>query len=198
MSPRTMTGGRTSRTLHEPTPPLDDGVVRLRVWDDADVDQLTAACQDAVLQRFIPIPQPYGREDAERYVARTRRQWATGEKAAFAIVDPEDPAVLLGGTSIALCGPTGTAAYWVATAVRGLGIASRVLALVSDWAFDDLGLGIVLLEIDPANEASKAVARSAGYHECGAIALGSGTRPDTVEHLLFARLAADPHAPTRV
>ena len=76
-----MTDGRTSRTLHEPTPPLDDGVVRLRVWDDADIDQVTAACQDAVLQRFIPIPHPYGRGDAERYVARTRRQWATGEKA---------------------------------------------------------------------------------------------------------------------
>jgi len=175
-------------------PDLDDGVIALRAWHDEDVDQLTAAAQDTVLQRFIPIPHPYGRDDAERYIARTRRQWASGEKAAFAVVDAEDPTVLLGGVSLALCGSTGTAAYWIAPAVRGLGIAERALTVLSDWAFDVLDLGVVLLEIDRANAISQAVARSVGYHECGSVALGTGTRTDTVEHLLYARLAADPHA----
>ena len=182
-----------ARRLAVPGVALDDGVVRLRVFDEADVEQITVACQDETLQRFIPIPYPYEPIDAERYVARTKRQWASGEKAAFAVVGPEDPTVLLGAVNLAVPGSTGTAAYWVVSSVRGLGVASRALRLLSNWAFDVLGLGVILLEIDPANEASKAVARSVGYHECGKLALGTGTRADTVTHLLYARLAADPH-----
>lgn len=179
--------------LAVPAVPLDDGVVRLRAWVETDIDQITVACQDERIQRFIPIPKPYVRDDARQYVARTRQEWASGEKAAFAIVDATDPAVVLGAINIALGGFTGTSAYWVAPAARGYGMARRALLLLTDWAFATVGLGIILLEIDPANEASLAVARSAGYHQCGTVALGTGTRPDAVTHLLFDRLAADPH-----
>jgi len=40
----------------------------LRAPSPSDVEAITAACQDPEIQRRIPIPVPYTRSDAERYV----------------------------------------------------------------------------------------------------------------------------------
>jgi RimJ/RimL family protein N-acetyltransferase len=172
-----------------PDPPLGDGVVVLRPFVEADVDQITAACQDEGIQQFIPIPRPYRRADAEHYVARTRRQWAEGWKAAFAIVAADDPATVLGAINLAVVGSVGNSAYWIAPDARGRHLASRALQLVTDWAFGSLGLGVVLLEIDEHNEASRRVAAHAGFRPAGRMAVAVG--PDTREHLLYSRLAVD-------
>lgn len=177
------------RRLPIPEPPLTDGVVALRPVDEADVDAIVTACQDPEIQRFIPVPRPYRREHAEAYVARAHRQWASGDKAAFAIVDPEDPAVLLGVISCNVDGPSGNCGYWVAPGARGWGIAGRALALVTRWAFDDLGLAVLLLEIHPDNAPSLALAHAAGYHEAGR--LGLDQEPAHAGHLVYARLVTD-------
>ncbi|MEJ5253723.1 MAG: GNAT family N-acetyltransferase [Acidimicrobiales bacterium] len=180
-----MTGG----ALQPPDPPLTDGVIVLRPFSDADVEQIRSACQDPQIQRFIPIPRPYERAHAEAYVRRTRQQWAEGTKAAFAIVDAADPAVLLGAINVAINGAVGNSGYWVTPEGRGRGIASRALRLLTNWAFSTLGLGVILLEIRPENAASIAVARRAGYHHAGEIDVNLQTGE---EHgLIFARLATD-------
>jgi RimJ/RimL family protein N-acetyltransferase len=176
-------------SLLPPDPPLDDEVVRLRPWTDDDVDQLVAACQDTEIQRFIPIPRPYGRDEAEAYVARTRRQWQDGSTAAFAIVDPDDPARVLGAINVAVSGPVGNSGYWVTPEARGRGVARRALRLVTAWAFEQFGLGVVLLEIRPQNAPSIAVAVSAGFHESGAIDVNTVTGEQ--HGLIFSRLASD-------
>lgn len=58
-----------------------------------------------------------------------------------------------------------TVAYQVFGSRRGRGIAARALELVADWAFRDLGLRRLLLEIDPANTASIRVAEKCGFTE---------------------------------
>jgi RimJ/RimL family protein N-acetyltransferase len=179
--------------LKAPDPPLRDDVVVLRPWREGDVDQVLAACQDPRTQQYIPIPRPYGRADAEGYIARTHRQWSTGEKAAFAVADADDDAIVLGAISLAVTRTAGNAAYWVAPGVRGLGLARRALRLVTHWAIHDLGLGVVLLEIHHTNEASIRVATSAGYHPVGQLEVPAdpvhhlGART----HLLYAHLASD-------
>ena len=45
--------------LPEPDPPLSDGVVTLRTFGPDDADQIFAACQDPIIQRYIPVPRPY-------------------------------------------------------------------------------------------------------------------------------------------
>lgn len=49
-------------------PDLADEVVRLRPPALADVDAITAECQDPEIPRFTRIMSPYGREDAVRFV----------------------------------------------------------------------------------------------------------------------------------
>lgn len=178
------------RELVPPDPPLTDGVVLLRPWEDADVDALVAACQDAEIRRFIPVPTPYGVEQAMQYVERTRRQWTDGSKAAFAIVEPDDPTQLLGAINVALFAAIGNSGYWVAPEARGRGVAGRSLRLLSAWVLHELDVGVMLLEIRPENERSRAVATAAGFHESGH--LDVNMMPGKEGALLFTRLAADP------
>jgi RimJ/RimL family protein N-acetyltransferase len=168
---------------------LTDGVVALRPVDERDVDAIWAACADERVQRYIPLPLPYTRDEAEAYVARSVAHWATGRKAPFTITPPGDPDHLLGVISITFAGSTGNAGYWVAPDARGQGVARRALDLLVDWVFAEREVGIVLLEIHEANEASKEVARSAGFHQVGKVEVGSG--PTRREALLWVRMVTD-------
>jgi RimJ/RimL family protein N-acetyltransferase len=58
---------------------------------------------------------------------------------------------------------TATIAYSVFPARRGQGVAPLAVRLAADWAFSDLGLSELLLEIAPGNIASIAVARKCGF-----------------------------------
>lgn len=178
--------------LVPPNPPLRDEVVLLRPWVPADAGQIHAACQDPRTQQYIPIPRPYALDDAVTYIERTRRQWASGEKAAFAMADVNDPTIVLGAVSLAVVERIGNAAYWVVPEVRGLGLATRSLRLVTHWAMSTLGLGVVLLEIHHSNGASIHVAEASGFHLVGQLEVPEprGGR----SHLLYAHLAADPEA----
>ncbi len=175
--------------LHLPDPPLGDGVIALRPWTAADIDQVVEACADPATRRFIPIPDPYTRADAQTYVARTQRQWADGSKAAFAIVDADDAGRLLGAINVAVYESVGNSGYWVAPWARGRGVATRALRLVTQWAEHTLGLGVILLEIRPENLASMAVARAAGYHDAGQVDVNTATGKSGGR--IFTRLISD-------
>jgi len=175
--------------LQPPDPPLTDAVVLLRPISPFDVDAIFAACQDERLQRFIPVPVPYARRDAEDFVHRTRRQWATGEKAAFAITTPAEPDDLVGAISLSVAGGTGNCGYWIAPGQRGRGTARRALALVTEWAFETLGLAVILLEINEQNPASRELATAVGYHQAGRIDVNTETGERG--NLIYSRLVAD-------
>ena len=178
-----------SAALVPPEPPLADAVIRLRPVDRTDIDQITAACQDERIQRFIPVPRPYASSDADAYVARAERQWASGEKAAFTITEVDDPTVVLGVISLSIVDATGNCGYWIAPDQRGRGLARRALGLVTDWAFSTLQLAVVLLEINEHNTSSIEVARAVGYHQAGRIDVNTVTGKRG--GLIFSRLVSD-------
>lgn len=174
---------------------LTDGVVLLRRIDHRDVDQITAACQDERLQRYIPVPRPYRREHAEQYVTASHTHVEAGRKEVLSIIDPADDR-LLGVISITLAGRCGNAAYWVVPAARGRGVGRRALGLLADWAFSNLDLAVILLEIHETNQASAAVADAAGFHRSGAVEVPGMPEPDGSPGpprtaLLYSRLASD-------
>lgn len=181
-----------------PTLLLTDGVVTLRVISEADVDQITEACQDERLQRYIPVPRPYLRTHAEEYVATAQRLTVAGRKQVMAVVEPSDPARLLGVISLTIAGRCGNAAYWICPDARGRGAARRALTLLAGWAFGSpLDLAVILLEIHDTNSASATVATAAGFHRSGSVEVPAhglaedgpgGTR--TAD--LYSRLASDP------
>ncbi len=177
------------KPLAPPDPPLSDGVVALRPWRDGDVSGIFEACQDPDLQRFIPVPRPYGYEDAVAYVERTRREWADGTKAAYAVVRADGPDHLLGSVNVAIAGGVGNAGYWVVPSARRQGIATRALRLLTDWAFRDAEIGVMLLEIRPENLGSIGAAEAVGYHEAGTLAVHFERGKEGA--LLYSRLVSD-------
>jgi RimJ/RimL family protein N-acetyltransferase len=175
--------------LAPPDPPLTDGVVVLRPFEDGDIDAVFEACQDPLVQQFIPIPRPYRREDAQEYVHRTKRDWVDNTKAAFAIVAADARDELLGAINVAVVGSAGNSGYWVTPEARGRGVATRALRLLTDWAFGSVGLGVIILEIRPENVGSMQVAARAGYHRAGRIDVNH--RTGDKGGLIFSRLASD-------
>jgi RimJ/RimL family protein N-acetyltransferase len=151
----------------EPRASLSDGIVTLRSWRSSDAPAVFAACQDPLIARFVPIPQPYELGDAQAFVERRPADLFDGDEAGFAIVDATTDELL---GAIALHGPFGHRAmfgYWLAPAARGRGVATRALRLIVDWTLATTE--VIRLEVytDVANDASGRVAERAGFEREG-------------------------------
>jgi RimJ/RimL family protein N-acetyltransferase len=141
---------------------LSDGVVTLRAWRTADAPAVFAACQDPLIARFIPIPQPYTETDALGFVTFHADGTAEHERS-FAIVDASNDGLL---GSISRHGPFGhraTFGYWLAPEARGRGIATRALRLITDWTIATTDLIRLDLYTDLENDRSGAVAQRVGF-----------------------------------
>ena len=142
---------------------LTDGVVTLRAWEPDDAPAVFAACQDPLIARFIPVPQPYTEEVARQFVVRRRADWDGDDERSFAITDAETAEVL---GAIARHGPWGHLArfgYWLAPWARGRGAATRSLRLITGWTLETTEVIRLDLFTHPDNDASGRVAERAGY-----------------------------------
>jgi RimJ/RimL family protein N-acetyltransferase len=156
--------GRVQLTI----PKLNDGVIALRPPAAEDVDAITAACQDPEIPRWTRVPSPYTREHAVEFVERSARMWTEGTDAPFVIVDAET-GELLGAIGVHRFGAEDDGpevGYWLERDVRGRGVATRALRLVTDWARHELRVG-VMLQADVRNAASRRVAEKAGFRYVG-------------------------------
>jgi RimJ/RimL family protein N-acetyltransferase len=142
---------------------LSDGLVTLRAWRPGDASAVFAACQDRLIERFIPIPQPYTMDTARGFVARRRADWDSGDERSFAITDATTGEVLGAIARHQRAGHRAEIGYWLAPGMRGRGIATRALRLISDWSMDVTGLLRLELFTHPENRASQAVAERAGF-----------------------------------
>ena len=176
---------------------LTDGVVLLRQWRPDDADAVFAACQDPLIGRFVPIPQPYTRADAAGFIAHVAAEMVAGGGAHFAITDGHTGRLL---GAISRHGPAGNRAmfgYWLAPDARGRGVATRALRLITDWTLATTETVRLELYTDVENDASGAVAQRAGFVREGiryAWDVGRDGRP--VDSMFYVRvrdrdLAAD-------
>ena len=144
---------------------MTDGSVTLRPWREEDADAITAACQDAEIQHWIPmIPRPYRREDALAFV-----------RGEIEGVGEHQYAIEVDGAVVGSIGMqvnrsrTGHIGYWCAPEARGRGVVTRALALLTRYAFEELGLQRAELITDPDNAASQRVAEKVGYRREGVL-----------------------------
>jgi RimJ/RimL family protein N-acetyltransferase len=165
--------------------------VCLRPWRPDDVPAVSAACQDPDIQRWTQVPVPYLREHAEGFVTEiATATWAEG--GALFAVEPRDGGPLI--ASIGLfppCDGYAEAGYWTVATQRGQGYTAEALRVLTDWAFDHVGLRRVELHIDPGNAGSLAVARSAGFRVEGTVRQRFLHRGEPSDVVLHARIATD-------
>ncbi|HWG99396.1 MAG TPA: GNAT family protein [Pilimelia sp.] len=178
---------------------VDGNGVRLRPFQEADLDELVAGCTDPVTQRFVPtLPRPYTHADARRWVAEGAAAAWAGGGAAYAIADPDSDR-LLGGASVGRVVPERAQAevgFWVVPRARRRGVATAATRTLATWAFAR-GFGRLELLTEPENTASQRVALAAGFQREG-VRRGAVVHPDGQRYDLIAwvRLAGDPPGPS--
>ena len=122
-------------------------------------------CNDPEVVRWIPaIPRPYTREDAIAFIRGEVRP----EHTALAI---QLDGRVVGGIGMGLNSHKyrATVGYWMDAEMRGEGICTRALRLLSRHALDELSVQRVDLVTDPDNRASQRVAEKVGFRREGVL-----------------------------
>jgi RimJ/RimL family protein N-acetyltransferase len=153
---------------------------------EADIDAITGYCQDPVFERFLTLPWPYERKDAEFFVNEyVPHGWETGTEVTWALRRDE---VLLGVVGVRAS--RSMVGFWLGAPHRGRGYMPLAVSAVADWVFASGWLHDIRWEAVVGNTASLAVARKAGFRYTGiepANVVGrDGSRPDSWQAVLHA------------
>src|SRR5512143_2034886 len=79
----------------------------------------------------------------------------------------------------------GSVGYWLLPTARGRGLATRAVRLVSRWAFDELGITVLRLYAEPANEPSLRVAERCGFRRIGIVSRDGQIHDRPVDYIQF-------------
>jgi [ribosomal protein S5]-alanine N-acetyltransferase len=157
------------RPIEFPVEGLTDGVVRLRLGSDADVEAITALVQDPEINRWTTIPAGQKAAQTREWLHRGMAGMATGTDLSLVIADAgtDRPLGTIGlhelnrATNRVVCG------YVLAAAERRKGYGARALRLLCRFAFDELRVERIEAAIEPENAASRATAEKVGFREEG-------------------------------
>jgi RimJ/RimL family protein N-acetyltransferase len=178
-------GVGTMAEIRFPSPPLGDDVVLLRQWRETDVPAMLDAFSDPLFESFSDWA-PRTEADAHVRLVEYERARKRGEQVEFALAEPREHAVVLGGAAlngVDLSQRRAAVGYWLAPSARGRGVATHAVRLIARWAFDELGLERLELNCGPDNRASQRVADRCGFTREGTLRSHmpfKGGRRDTV------------------
>lgn len=171
--------------MHEP---MHHPSALLRPWSATDADALLAAQRenDDLATQFGPLADHAA---AARFIEKTLRMDDTVQH--WAVVVDGVAVGNVGLSAIEHRHDTAWVSYWLATVVRGRGLASRAVAAVAQRAFDD---GSFRLELGHRvnNPASCRVAVAAGFAPEGVERLKLRYGQERFDVETHARLAVDP------
>lgn len=130
----------------------------------SDINAVFVACQDAELQRFVPVPVPYRREHAEGFaLGMVPAWWREDVEYVFGIRDDAD-APLMG--VVAWQRAAGYVGYWLAADHRGRGVMTEALGAVIEWVFTH-DVDELRWEASAGNTGSAIVAQRVGFRWTG-------------------------------
>ena len=173
---------------------LADGVVTLRPLRAADAaDTYRLRSLPDVVATSVPPLAPE-RAAIERLCANAESAWLAGERADFAIRDPETGA-FAGEIGLYYWEPNTQQAmvgYSLLPQWRGRGLATRAVRLVAAWAFERVGIVRAIAGTAPDNVGSQRVLERAGFvregYQRSRLPGPDGTR---IDDLLYALVAAE-------
>lgn len=171
---------------------LSGGGLLLRLPRGGDVDEVTRACQDPELQRWIPVPVPYERAHAVEFVSSRADRWAAEDgEMTLAITDAAD------GTLLGMVGLHARDAsmreigYWVTPGARGRGVMTEAARMVCRFGFDVLGLARIEWLAAVGNQASWRVAEKVGFRREGTLRAGLLHRGERLDAWVGGLLPGD-------
>ena len=176
----------------EPGTSLGSDEFILRPWRPTDAAALLAACQDPEIARWVAIPQPYLRTDAEAFIESALAMWRDGTGAPFAIVETATERLLGAVTRFGPEGHQATIGCWLVPEARGRGIGTRSLRLLAEWTFATTSAFRLDAFMMVGNEASERMVERAGFQREGVLRAWDLHHDGTpVDCVAYSRLRSD-------
>jgi RimJ/RimL family protein N-acetyltransferase len=166
--------------------------VRLEPLDERWRDDVAMLITDPEVLRHTRIPEPPPEGFERGWIESYEHGRRDGSREGFAAVDGDGRFLGL-GLAPAIDRDAGEIelGYIVARDVRGRGVGTAILSLLTEWAFDQQEIHRLYLIIDVENHASLRVAERCGYQREGvmrSIHVKQGRRADAE---LWSRLPTD-------
>ena len=167
---------------------LEGDGVRLRPFDERDIDRVVEACREDRTRRWLAeLPSPYTPEDALAFIRGRTALRAGGRGLSWAITDPATDE-LLGSVGIFDLPDdlsSGEIGYWAHPDARGRGVMTSAVGLVLAHAFETLDVQRVKAYAAHGNAASRHVLTSNGMSEQGVERLGTVVAEGRVDAMLY-------------
>lgn len=171
--------------------------VVLSIPTGADIDAITAACQDPEVPRWTTVPSPYTRQHAADFVDLVAGWWADGVETVWAIRKGGVLAGMIGLHRITAPSRGGEAelGFWGVADFRGQGVMTEAARAVIDYAFDDLGLVRITWRAVVGNLPSARTARALGFRYEGTLRQGLSNPRGRDDGWIAGLLASDDRVP---
>ncbi|GAB2606970.1 putative acetyltransferase [Paractinoplanes abujensis] len=164
----------------------------LRPPREDDADAIAAAVADPETQRWLPLPSPYGREQAVTYVTgHVPAVRANGSGLIRAIESDGTLAGLIDLKKTDWRHRATEIGYWAAPAARARGLITEAVVALSRWALTEAALERVVLRIAPGNRASTRVAEKAGFTYEGVARNAGIVHAGRVDLAIYSLIPAD-------
>src|SRR5579875_261657 len=176
-------------------PVFTDGVVTLRAHRESDLPRIVEFANDPRSRARVPLPSPYGMEQAREFFAQVRATWESGTQAGAWAIEVDGRWT---GSINLNHRARGTAeiGYGAHPDVRGRGVVTAAARLLVAHAFDDLRLQTLVWRAARGNWASRRVAWAVGFTHDGTWPATHPGPDDTVVGTWFGHLhASDPREP---
>jgi RimJ/RimL family protein N-acetyltransferase len=180
-----------SRGFAPPDPALGDGRIRLRLPAAKDEPAVFDACQDPEIRRWVPIPDPYRREDAREWITQSSVGWSKRDHGDLAIANASTDGFLGAIGLRPIEEGRANIGYWVMPAERGRGVATDAVRLLGHWALRSLGLRRLELYHLVGNEASGRVAEKVGFRREGVLRAYVIVRGEPLDCVMYSLLPSD-------
>ena len=163
----------------------------------ADVDAVLEYCVDDELQRWVPLPVPYRRSDAEFFTG----SYASSAGPTFGLwaIRLESGGPLVGAIELRFEPlKSATIGFWLGKPHRGQGIMTEAVQTLVEYAFDPQGFDLERLhwEAVAGNWASAIVARRNGFRYEGVARRGLVHRSERLDGWQATLLRSDARSET--
>lgn len=122
--------------------------------------------------QFIAATECFAEGHARDQFVEHERARLWDEELNFALVDPADHEIVLGGArlyDVDLARRCAAIGYWLLPDARGRGVVTHAVRLIARWAFEKLNLVRLELTCAPDNDASQRVAELCGFTREGVL-----------------------------
>jgi RimJ/RimL family protein N-acetyltransferase len=179
------------RAFSYPNPPLSDGIVVLRRWEESDLDCVEQAAEDPDIPKGTTVPATFTPAEGRAWIERQWSRAESGTGLSQAIADGASGEALGAGVLMTRQPSSAELGYWLVPRARGRGIGSRAVGLLARWAVKEAGLARVEAYVIPDNIASQRVLEKAGFRREGLLRSYLSYEGRRFDALLYSLLPSD-------